>query len=157
MTSLIWTVLQDAFWSGVAAAGFAVLFNVPRRALAGSVIAGALGHATRTLLMTLGLQIELATLFGAAVVGFLGHYFARRWRVADLVFTVPGVIPMVPGGFAFRTMIGLLQLASPGAASGMPLLVDTAVNATKTGLILAAIAGGITAPSLLFQRRKPVV
>lgn len=157
MIDLLKLLLQDAFWAALAATGFAVLFNVPHRTLVGCTIAGALGHATRTLLMGLDIQIELATLVGAAVVGFLGQYFARRWHAADLVFTVPGVIPMLPGSFAFRTMIGILELASLGTSSGTPVLVEAAVNGTKTGLILAAIAGGIAAPSLIFQRRKPVL
>lgn len=157
MMPIIWEILQDAFWSGIAAVGFAVLFNVPRRTLVGCALAGAAGHASRTLLMSWGIGIELGTLIGAAVVGFLGHYFGQRWHAADLVFTVPGVIPMVPGSFAFRTMIGVLELVNLGAFAGTPVLVEASVNAIKTGLILAAIAGGIAAPSLLFQRQKPVV
>jgi uncharacterized membrane protein YjjB (DUF3815 family) len=44
-----------------------------------------------------------------------------------------------------------------GSFGGTPVLVTASVNAVKTGLILAALAGGITAPNLLFRRQKPVV
>jgi len=150
-------LLGNAFWAAVAAAGFATLFNVPRRALPGCAIAGAVGYGLRTLLVEWGVMLELATLVGALVVGFLGEFLARRWQTPAAVFTVPGVIPLVPGSFAFRALIGLIQITDLGTFGGTPVLVEAAVNAVRTGLILAAIAAGTAAPSLLFQRRRPVV
>ncbi len=152
---LIASVLQDAFWSGVAALGFAMLFNVPVRTLRGCVAVGALGHGLRTLLVSLGMGIEAATLAAATVVGLLGEVFARRWATPATTFTISGAIPLVPGVFAFRAMLGLLRVATGDAATGMAVLVDAATNAIKTALILGAIAVGIAAPSLLVQRRKP--
>lgn len=157
MSDLLLLVVGDALWSGVAALGFAVLFNVPRRTVAGCAIAGAVGHVLRTLLVESGMMLELATLAGAIVVGVLGEFFARRWQTPAAVFTVPGAIPMVPGSFAFGTLIGLIQITDLGTFGGTPVLVEAVVNAVRTGLILAAIAVGTAAPSLLFQRHKPVV
>lgn len=157
MSDLWLLLLRDALWSAVAAAGFAVLFNVPRRTLPGCAIAGAVGHGLRTLLVEWGVTLEPATLAGAVVVGFLAEFFARRWQTPSPVFTVPGVIPLVPGSFAFRALIGLIQITDLGTFGGAPVLVDAAVNAIRTGLILATIAAGTAAPSLLFQRHKPVV
>ncbi len=156
--ALLQTLGRDALWAGVAAVGFAMLFNVPVRTLAGCFIGGALGHALRTLLMGYGVGIEAGTLAGATLIGFLGMAFARIWKAPSPVFTVPGAITMVPGVFAFRTMLGVLALAASGdMATGNAALWSAGLNATKTALILAAIATGIAAPSLIFGRRKPVV
>jgi uncharacterized membrane protein YjjB (DUF3815 family) len=103
------------------------------------------------MLMQLGVGIELATLAGATLIGVLGQLFARRWSAPAPVFTVPGVIPLVPGTFAYGAMIGLVELAS---GAGEAVLLETAVNAIKTLLILAALASGIAAASLLFHRRR---
>lgn len=158
VTEMLPNLLQDAFWSGVAALGFAILFSAPLRTLPGCVICGALGHAIRTLLMqSAGFSIEAATLVGATVVGFIGAFFARQWHTPSAIFTVSGAIPLVPGVFAYRTMIGLLQIAAADASTGEPVLIEASINAIKTGLILASIAGGIAAPTLLFERRRPVV
>jgi uncharacterized membrane protein YjjB (DUF3815 family) len=146
---VLWLLGRDAFWSGVASLGFAILFNVPVRTLLACALCGASGHAVRTLLMELGIGIELATLVGAALVGVFGELFARRWHAPASVFTVPGVIPMIPGTFAYGTMIGLVELAS---GAGEAVLLETAVNAIKTLLILASLASGIAAASMLFQR-----
>ncbi len=155
LVELLWLLLQDAFWSGLASLGFAVLFNVPPRLLPGCALCGAAGHMVRTLLMeTTGFTIEGATLVGATTVGFLGTLLARYLRSPVPIFTVTGVIPMVPGSFAFGTMINLLQFTAGGPNANTIELVDAAFNASKTALILGAIAVGIAAPSLLFQRRK---
>lgn len=154
---LTWLIAQDAFWSGIAALGFAILFNVPKRTLFGCVIGGAAGHAIRTGLMESGATIELATLAGATVIGFLGTYFARRCSAPAAIFTVSAAIPMVPGVFAYRAMLGLINLADAEVAFGQDILVETMINATKTGFILAVIAGGTIMPQLLFQRVKPIV
>jgi uncharacterized membrane protein YjjB (DUF3815 family) len=154
---LIATILQDAFWSGLAAVGFAVLFNVPRRLLYACVVFGALGHAIRTLLITLGLAIEPATLIAAACVGLMGTYWAQHLDIPAPIFTITGTIPMVPGVFAYKAMIGVLSVVSVNPANDGTLLIEASTYAIKTGLILAAIVIGIAFPTLLFQRPKPVV
>ncbi len=154
---LIGLLLQDAFWSALAATGFAILFNVPARTLPGCAIGGALGHASRTLLMQLGMDIELATLFGAFLIGLLGLLFARRWQVPVTIFTVSAAVTLVPGGFAYRTMIGIIELSTADPSTSANVLLTTVINAIKTALILGAISAGIAAPRLLFFRQKPVV
>ena len=155
-TETLLLVLRDGLWSGVAALGFAILFNVPVRTLPGCLLVGAVGHALRTLLMQFGMGIEAGTLVGATAVGFLSLRFAQRWHTPPTIFSVSGAIPMVPGAFAYEAMLGLLRIATQ-ATPGPDVFTETAINAVKTALILGAIAGGIAAPSLLFRRHKPIV
>ncbi|NJL92771.1 MAG: threonine/serine exporter [Anaerolineae bacterium] len=155
MSTLLGLVLEDAFWSAVAAVGFAVLFNVPPRLVWACALTGAVGHMLRTGITESGGHIVLGTLIGATVMGFLGTLLGRWLHAPPPLFNVTGAIPMVPGVFAYSTMIGLIELA--GDAASAEVLVDTARNGIQTALILAALAGGITAPRLLLQREKPVV
>lgn len=148
----------DASWAALAALGFAMLFNVPKRTLTSCVICGAVGHSIRAVLIDhFGMKIVPATLVGATVVGFVGMYFAHRLNAPALIFTVSGIIPMVPGVFAYQTMLGLLRLVIVPAQETNAVLVETSVNAVRTILILGALAAGIIAPDLLFRRNKPVV
>jgi uncharacterized membrane protein YjjB (DUF3815 family) len=152
-----WLLLENLFWAGIAALGFAVLFNVPLRTLFACAVSGAVAYLVRTLVMQFGhASFEAATLAGATTVGFLGVAFGRRWRAPAPVFVVPGVIPLVPGSLAFRTMINILTLVTSDAGVNNALLVETAVNSIKTILIVGAIAGGIAVPSLLLRRRQPM-
>lgn len=151
---IIVEILLDAFWSGLAALGFAVLFNVPRRVLYACVLCGAIGHATRTGMTEIGLHLPTATLIGASVVGFTAIVLARRHKMPSSLFAITGAIPMVPGVFAFRTMIYILQLPE---ATDPDIMLLAANNGVMTGLILAAIAFGIASPRLIFLRPHPVV
>lgn len=151
-------ILIDALWSAVAAGGFAILFNVPPRALPYCVVVGGLGHALRALLLHWGMSIVPATLFGATSIGFLARACAHRLQMPSLIFAVSGSIPMVPGVFAYSTMIGLLKLTGTSSAeAAVPLLVEVANDGIHTALILGALAIGNVAPALLFDRPKPVV
>jgi uncharacterized membrane protein YjjB (DUF3815 family) len=157
LVTILGYLIQDAFWSALAAVGFAILFNAPKRTLPGCAAGAAIGHSTRALLMLFGVSTELGTLIGATVIGFLGLLFARRWHVPAPVFTISAVIPFVPGSLAFRTMLGLLEIANATPNTGETMLLQTATNAIKTAFILGAIAIGIAAPNFVFFRRKPVV
>ena len=152
-----WLLLQNTIWAAVAALGFAILFNVPVRTLAGCAVCGAAAYLVRTVTANFEpLGIEAATLAGATVVGFLGVAFGRRWHLPAPVFVVPGVIPLIPGSLAFRTMIDMLALTTSTAGVDNLLLQQAAVNGLKTGLIVSAIAGGIAVPSLLLRRHRPM-
>ena len=151
-------VIEDALFSGIAALGFAILFNVPRRALIYCVIAGATGHAVRTLMMEqFSVSIIVSTLIGATTVGLLAKGFAYRMHIPSLVFGITGAIPMVPGVFAFETMRALIALPLATGGTVQTLLSQAAVNASTTAFVLAAIALGIAMPNLIFLRHRPVV
>ncbi|MCA9990788.1 MAG: threonine/serine exporter family protein [Ardenticatenaceae bacterium] len=154
-----WYLLQDVLWSGLAALGFALVFNVPRRALLGCVAAGAIGHSVRSLLMTMDVNIIPATLAGAVAIGFWGDFWARRWRIPAAVFNVSGAIPMVPGSLAFKAMLSILSVATTTTSSFLleTRLAEAGSSAITTALVLGALAVGIAAPALLFQRTRPVV
>ena len=154
---IIEQLLQDALWSAVAALGFAVLFNTPKRALWVCALAAAIGHALRTFLVEQALSLELTTLISAVTIGFVGDVAARRLKIPQSVFTIPAAIPLVPGSFAFRTMMSILQLTNQSIFANDPILTEAVTNGVKTGLILGAIAVGIAAPNLLFHRPRPVV
>jgi uncharacterized membrane protein YjjB (DUF3815 family) len=154
---LISLVLQDAFWSAVAALGFAILFNVPRRYLPACLLCAAVGHGLRTMVMEFNVPIEFATLFAATVVGFLAVFLAQRLQAPAPLFAVPGIIPMIPGSFAYRAMIGLVSVVNVSPEQAGELLVQAITNCIRVGLILGALGVGIAIPGLLFQREKPVV
>ena len=154
---IAWQLLmQKSIWAGLAALGFALLFNVPRRTLFGCTLAGALGYAFRLLLLELGLVgIETGTLLAATLVSVLGIVFGRVWRVPAVVFAVPGLIPFVPGSLAFRAVSDLLTLTT-GSAADDTLLMKAVVSTLKSILIVGAIAAGVAVPSLLLRRDRPM-
>jgi uncharacterized membrane protein YjjB (DUF3815 family) len=151
-------LLLDAFWSGLAALGFAVLFNVPRRLLVWCALCGAAGHSLRVLLQTADVPIEIATFAAALLIGILSQMIARRFGGPALITSITGCIPLVPGVFAFRAMMGIMRiaLANPALAISAPVLNEPIYYVVKVGLILGAITIGTALPSLVAGRRAPV-
>lgn len=154
-----WLIVERAFWAGVACLGLGMAFHVPRRALVGCMVCGIAGFLTRAALQARDVPIEAATLGAAVVLGFAGEVCARWWRMPGAVFMVTSSILLVPGVFAFRAMMGIVQVATTPLSSFLlqSQFTEASVNIIKTGLILGAIAVGISAPGLLFHRTRPVV
>lgn len=144
--------LIDGFWALLAGLGFAMVFNIPRNMLWAAVLGGGLGHGTRFLLHDFGMNLPAASLAGAVVVGLWAVWCARHFQRPAQIFSIPGVIPMIPGKFAYSTMIGLIKLAT-AQTIGLEALGDVMHNMVMTALILGALATGIAAPQLIFMRR----
>ena len=147
-------ILEKGIWFGFAALGFAVLFNVPQRTLIVIWMLGAAGGLTKLLLMQASIGIVVATLAGAAVIGILSVSAAHNKHAPPLVFSIPSVIPMVPGAFAYRMMLGLIKLA--GTAVTDPTyhqtLAETTSNGLKTMFILMSLAAGVAIPMLISRK-----
>jgi uncharacterized membrane protein YjjP (DUF1212 family) len=147
-------VPEDAVFSALAAVGFAMLFNVPPRVAWACVVCGVASHTTRTLCVQLGLDIVGGTLVGALLAGFLAQGFARYFQAPSVAFAFPGTVAMVPGAYAFRAVIGAVQIAHGPAA---PELAEATLTlSTQVVLMVGAIAIGVVAPAILLPpRHKP--
>lgn len=73
-------------------------------------VGGAIGHGSRYLMMQFGIPIEWATFFAATLVGMIGVYWSHRFLAHPKVFTVAALIPMVPGVFAYKAMIAMVEI-----------------------------------------------
>jgi uncharacterized membrane protein YjjP (DUF1212 family) len=144
---------EDALFSALAALGYLFLFNVPARIAWACVVCGVASHTARTLCLHLGVDIVSGTLIGALAVGFLAQGFARHFRAPAVAFAFPGVVAMIPGAFAFRAVIGCLQIVHAGAAAATALVTETLALAATCLLMVAAIAVGIVAPLILLTKR----
>nr|WP_077755680.1 threonine/serine exporter family protein [Shewanella psychrophila] len=156
MVELVWSLLNDALFSAIPAVGFAMVFNVPKRFLSYCALAGAIGHSSRTLLLHVGLPIEWATFAAAAFVGLITIGFAKRHLAPPLMYAVAAIIPMIPGTYAFNTVIALVQLTAQSEIS--PELTSQVIsNGLKTVFILGALSVGLAMPSLIYFRSRPVI
>ena len=154
MDWLFW-LLDDMFFAAIPAVGFALLFNVPAKALKYCAMLGALGHVTRTLLLHWDMPIIFATLVGAALIGFIGVHLSHRYLAHPKVFTVAAIIPMIPGVHAYKAMIAIVQIHHYGFSD--ELFTQMLSSFINTTFILGALVFGLALPGLLFYRGKPVV
>ena len=97
------------------------------------------------------------TLIGALAVGFLAQGFSQLFRAPAVAFAFAGVVAMIPGAFAFRVVIGSLQIVNAGAATDAALVTETLALTVTCVLMVAAIAIGIVAPLTLVTKRRSEV
>jgi uncharacterized membrane protein YjjB (DUF3815 family) len=155
LLDLLFALANDMFFAAIPAVGFALVFNVPQKALLYCAIGGAIGHGSRFLMMHYGVPIEWASFFAATIVGMIGVHWSHRFLAHPKVFTVAALIPMVPGVFAFKAMIAMVEINHLGFTP--ELLATLMENFLKAMFIIAGLAIGLAMPGLLFYRRKPIV
>lgn len=148
------SLAEDALFSALAALGYLFLFNVPARLVWVGILCGVASHTTRTYCELQQMNIVPASLIGALAAGFLAHWFARSFRAPAVAFAFPGVVAMIPGAFAFRAVIGYLQIVSEQGNSQPQVIAETlSLSATALFMVLA-IAIGVAAPVALIGKRR---
>ena len=148
-------LFEKGFWAGIAALGFGVLFNVPVRTLFAIWSMGALGGLTKYFLMDIDLNIILSSLVGASLVGIISIPLAHKIHSPPLIFSIPAVIPMVPGALAYKMMLGLMKISVHTTETGMDsVMVDTLQAGMKSMFILLSLAVGVAVPMLLTRKES---
>ena len=138
---------------GLAAAGFGVLFNIGFRALPWCGASGALALAVRTLALGSGWSLEAASFFAALTVGAAVQLLHPRVGIARNAMGVAGCIPMIPGGFATRAILGLFAVTAPHPAAGDGSLVPALENTLRVMFTIGALGTGLAIPTLLLRVR----
>lgn len=125
--------------SFIAAATFCILFNAPKRALLQCGIAGMVGWMVY---LQLDDQWEavIATFGATVVVGVISQIFARSFKMPVIIFSVGGIIPLVPGGLAYDAMRKFVENDYTQAVqiATQALLLSGAI---ATGLVLSEVLG----------------
>ncbi len=105
--------LVPVLWRAVASfaggCGFAILYNSSARTVLAVGILSLLGNDLRLVLHDLGMALPPATFFGAFAVGLLASLARATLRDPRIALTVPGIIIMTPGIYAFQTIVLLNQ------------------------------------------------
>jgi len=150
---MIRMLLYDGVLAAFAAIGFAVISNPPRKAIFVSAILAALGHSLRFFLIKSGLDISLSTFVAATFIGLLSIVFARIIHCPAEVFSFPSLLPMIPGMFAYRTILSVIRfMQSTDVVKSQHFMMDFFHNGMTTLFILLALVVGVSLPILLFPK-----
>ena len=132
------TIALGAIVAGVAALGFGVLFNAPKRGLFGVALTGAAAALVQALALHLNFAHIAATFLAAAGVGAISQMLARRLAMPAYVFSTTGFIPLVPGVAAYTAV---MELARHDLNAGM----ESSVTALSLTLAIGAGLGVVDA------------
>lgn len=152
-TEMIRMMIFDGSLAAIAAIGFAVISNPSRNAIFVSAILAAIGHSLRFFLLKSGMEISLATFIAASTIGLLSVLFARIIHCPAEVFSFPSLLPMIPGLFAYRTILSLIKfMQSADLVKKQGFMLDIFHNGLTTTFILFALVVGVSLPILLFPK-----
>ncbi|MBL7904876.1 MAG: threonine/serine exporter family protein [Bacteroidales bacterium] len=147
--------LFDFGISLVVAMCWGILFGTPSRALFAAGLLGGIGHSLRFLLLTAGLGLIASTMVASVTIGLLGIFSAHRIHHPPVVITLPASITMIPGLYAYRSMLGGIKLTNLENLDAHPgLLTGIAHNVMLTFSLLFTLAIGISISALLFRNKS---
>ena len=107
LTSLILDFIMSTF----PAVGFAMLFAVPKRYLIYVAFGGGIAHLSRTIFMTgFDFGIVVATFLSSIIISLIFIYVGPKLKVPRPVFTVASIIPIIPGKYAYTTLLSIIYL-----------------------------------------------
>ena len=142
-------IFHQALFGGLAAVGFAVLFNCHPRMLPACFGAGAFALAVRTIGQDQGASLAVASFFAALLLAIVNKIWQDFPSPRGSVLAVVGVIPMVPGSLAARVFISVFGFLRSGQSEGVAATVATWDNLMMLIFTLAAIGTGLALPSLI--------
>ncbi|MDN6195247.1 MAG: threonine/serine exporter family protein [Atopostipes suicloacalis] len=128
--------------SFITAFGFTILYNIPRKAIIPASITGAVGWTSYFFLTNYFSVFDfIATIIASFFIAFASQIFARKLKTPVIIFTLPGLIPLVPGGTAYNMMRAFFEGNS-----------DLGFQfATSTFLTAGALALGLSINGAFFQ------
>lgn len=154
--AIVEQLFTDAFFSAIAAMGFAVISNPPRKAVAVSALLSAVGHSFRYYLINImALDIVTSTFFAAFLIGLLSFGFAKWLRCPSEVFTFPSLLPMIPGMFAYKMFVSAAKFTRASDHSSYSQMIeDIFSNGLTAVFIMAALVIGVSLPMILFHKES---
>ena len=146
-------LFHNAAFGGVAAAGFGVLFHIGIRALPWCVASGALALTVRTIALASGWSLEAASFVAALTLGAAAQLIQSRITVSRNALEVVGCIPMIPGGFAAKAILGLFAVATQHAPTTHEPFILAVENTWRAAFTIGALGTGLAMPTLLMRVR----
>lgn len=83
---------------------FAIITNIPRKALNACGITGTVGWMLFYFTKNFDTGEFFAVLVGSIGIGIVSTYFSRKKKLPMILFNIPSLVPLVPGGPAYQAV-----------------------------------------------------
>lgn len=102
-------MLIKSIYALLATLGFGVLFNIKGKNLIFASIGGAITWFIYLLSLKFNISIMIALFLAALTAGIYSEILARILKAPVTIFSICSVIPLVPGGGMYYTMLASVQ------------------------------------------------
>lgn len=140
--------------AGLAALGFAVLFNTPISVLPWCVVCGIAARLVREACLYCGFDPFLSVFVGMILATLLAAVIGRFVRVPEVLLAVIAGIPMVPGLAMIQGLQGMFTLAHVGVSPPDTVLLYAFQHMLFAIVTALALVGGIIFPIIIIARKK---
>nr|WP_321378023.1 threonine/serine exporter family protein [uncultured Bacteroides sp.] len=149
-------IIFDGLFAAIASIGFAVISNPPRKAILVSAFLAAVGHGLRyCLLHSTSLDIASASFIAAFSIGMLSIFFAKKIHCPAEVFSFPSLLPMIPGMFAYKTILALVKfIQCKDDSASIDIIVAIFRNGLTATFVMFALVVGVAVPMFIFHKQS---
>lgn len=135
-------ILSQLITSFIATGAFGILFNAPKNTLVKCGLIGMGGWLIYFVSLEHSGDAVIATFNATLIVGVLSNMLARIYKTPVIIFSVAGIIPLVPGGLAYDAMRHFMENAyNPALGSAAKVLMLS--GAIAFGLIFSEVINQI--------------
>ena len=134
-------MIEQLITSFIASAAFGIIFNVPKDSVVKSGLVGMAGWFVYIVMVNDGMDSVLSSFVAAFFTGIISLSFAKYYKKPVTIFSVSGIIPLVPGGLAYDAMRNFVE-------NNYSLAIELSV---RVFLISGAIAMGLVFSEVLNQ------
>ena len=137
-----------AIAAAIAAMGFSMIFNVPRRLLWIVAVGGVISVCTRNFVnFELGYGPVIGSFMGSLVVSLIAVKAVHWFHVPNHVLTIPSVIPMIPGVLMYRSILAFINLHGV-----IGEVTNAFFNGVNSALIILCISLGVAVPNIFARQ-----
>jgi uncharacterized membrane protein YjjB (DUF3815 family) len=134
-------IIEQLATSFIASGAFGIIFNAPKKSLIKCGLVGMMGWALYIVLVDNQVDTILATFASSFFIAVISQFFAKIYKTPIIIFSVAGIIPLVPGGLAYDAMRNFVENDYNGALQ----------LAAKAFMISGAIAMGLVFSEVINQ------
>ncbi|GMA47522.1 threonine/serine exporter family protein [Tetragenococcus muriaticus] len=134
-------------------AAFGIIANIPRRALLTSGFTGAIGWMIYFYLDQIFHSIASANFVAAFMIGCLSIFFSKKQKMPMIIFYIPGLIPLVPGGPSYEA-VRAFALGDPNIGFQKLMVVSTTAISIVGGLLVTSFVEQLINKWLLSKKNK---
>lgn len=145
-------IMTTSLAAGIAAFGFALLFNAPLFVLPGCMICGIVARLVRETGIFWGFDTFFCIFMGMVCATLVTSFFARITHVPEVFLSVIAGIPMIPGLALIQGLQGMFTIAHTGTQITDVMLIYSLQQILYAGVAAFALVGGIILPIIVLAR-----
>ncbi|WP_066069546.1 threonine/serine exporter family protein [Neobacillus soli] len=131
-------ILAQLVTSFIATSAFGIIFNAPKQTLVKCGLIGMGGWLIYFLLEDYSDNAILATLAATIFIAVISQVLAKYYKTPVIIFSVAGVIPLVPGGLSYDAMRNFVE-NDYNTAIGLAAKVLMLAGAIAFGLVFSEV------------------